>query len=394
MAKSRAKRKTDADLLSGPVDFVVITALEEERGALLSKLRGARKLDKGSADVHTYYRALVRSTRHDRAEYQVVVTSLLNMGPINAAAQATSVVSRWKPRYVLLVGIACGVPGEVSHGDVLIASQVADYTLGKQNGGRQVRWEVFPCGASLLDSANNISPKWTSSIRLERPSTGKPERHKGVVASGGDVISDDQVVAAYSESWPKLIGIEMEAGGTAAGVHQTAERPEFLMIKGVSDFGKDKHEPDVVPWREYAYHVAAAFAVALIKSGPGGSVSTISDADEESEEEKQRAAAERRWQYIQGHPIRGLEVLFILKGAVGAGWFRELLNDTRLTFSRKEQSFKLGELFALSPAPNTKERSAATDHPICSFWELYKPEEGYWFRKIAPVARELKPPRI
>ncbi len=132
---------------TAPVDFVVITALEEERDALLSKLRGARRLDKEDADVHTYYRATIRSLRRDRSKYQVIATCLLNMGPINASAQAVSVVNRWKPRYVLLVGIACGVRGEVNHGDVLVASQVADYTLGKQSDGRRkVRWEVFPCG--------------------------------------------------------------------------------------------------------------------------------------------------------------------------------------------------------------------------------------------------------
>ena len=36
----------------------------------------------------------------------------------------------------------------------------------------------------------------------------------------------------------------------AAAIYQTAET-KFLMIKGVSDFGKDKHDPDVVPSGEY-----------------------------------------------------------------------------------------------------------------------------------------------
>ena len=181
-------KNSDNNATSAPVDFVVITALEEEREAVLSKLRGVRKLDKEATDVHTYYRASIRTLRRDRSKYQVIVTCLLNMGPINASAQAASVVNRWKPRYVLLVGIVCGVRGEVNHGDELIASQVADYTLGKQVGGRrQVRWEVFPCGASLLDSANNVGATWDEKIGVVRPGTGNAERHKGVIASGGDV---------------------------------------------------------------------------------------------------------------------------------------------------------------------------------------------------------------
>lgn len=388
MAKSQAKNN-DNNTAAAPVDFVVITALEEERDAFLSMLRGVQKLDKQESDVHTYYLANVRTHRRDRSQYQVIVTCLLNMGPINASAQAVSVVNRWKPRYVLLVGIACGVRDAVNLGDVLLASQVADYTLGKQlDGRREVQWEVFPCGASLLDSANNVSAKWKEVIVEARPKPGDPKRLKGVIASGGDVISDDQVIATYSASWPKLLGIEMESGGVAAGVHQTPDRPEFLMIKSVSDFGKDKHDAEVKPWRRYACYTAAAFALGVIKSGPSRSYSevTVNERKANDEDEKKRAA-ERRWQYIQSHPIRYIEILFILKGAVGFDWFREVLNDTRLTFSRDEQSFKLGQLLASSSAPNTQEHSPDSNKPVCSFWQIYEAEPGYWFKKIAPISQ-------
>jgi tetratricopeptide (TPR) repeat protein len=106
----------------------------------------------------------------------------------------------------------------------------------------------------------------------------------------------------------------------------------------------------------------------------------------ETDDDKKRAA-ERRWQYIQGHPIRGVEVLFILKGAVGFDWFRELLDDTRLTLSRDEPSLRLGQLLAGSSAPNTKEPSCDMEQPVCSFWETYQPEAGYWFKRIAPAVR-------
>jgi Flp pilus assembly protein TadD/nucleoside phosphorylase len=385
MANRHTKKKGITP--SAPVDVVVITALEEERDAFLSKIR-ARKLDKEAEDVHTYYGSIVRTRRRDRSEYQLIVTCLLNMGPINAAAQAVAIVNRWQPRFVLLVGIACGIRGEVNHGDVLVASQVADYTLGKQqSGSREIRWEVFPCGASLLDSSNNLG-KWQQTIGIPRPEPGTAKRHKGVIASGGDVISDDQIIATYSKSWPKLIGIEMEAGGVAAGLHQTPERPDFLMIKSVSDFGKDKHDPQIKPWRHYACHAAAAFALNLIKSGPARALSQVTESEQRAtaEDEKKRAA-ERQWRYLQGHPIRGIKILFILKGSVGFDWFREVLDETRLNFSRNEQSFKLGQVLAVSPAPNTQERSSTSDTSVCSFWEVYEPEHGYWFTKIAPTSR-------
>jgi nucleoside phosphorylase len=253
------------------VDFAIITALEEERDAVLRKLPSYKKLDKTADDIRTYYEAEISTQRADGTSYRIVVTCLCDTGPQLATAAASSVVARWHPTQVLLVGIACGIAGETEYGDILVPKQVADYSAGKllPDGNREVRWEVHRASANLLDSATHLATaEWMDLIQVSRPSPGEIVRRAGVVASGGDVISNDAIIAAYRSDWPKLIGIEMEAGGTATGLHQTSARPEFLMIKAVSDHGKDKKDPAVLPWRAYACEVAAAFAVGLIRSGP------------------------------------------------------------------------------------------------------------------------------
>lgn len=103
----------------------------------------------------------------------------------------------------------------------------------------------------------------------------------------------------------------------------------------------------------------------------------------------ERRGPERRWQYIQKHPIRGLGILFMLKAPVGLVWFREVLNDVRLAFSGEHPPFNLGRLLADSPAPNTKESGRTSEHPICAFWEIYSAEPGYWCKRIAPAARKF-----
>ena len=251
------------------VDFVIITALEEERAAVLAQLPDPVKLDKDGRDTHTYYESFVSTQRGDRARYRVVVTSLASMGPEMAVSKAAAVVNRWRPPYVLLVGIACGVKGEVAHGDVLVAREVADNTIGKVlSNSREVRWSAHQAGANLLDSAVNLSGAWRERMRVPRPGLGRAETRFGVIASGGDVVASDALIAEYRAVWPKLVGLEMEAGGTATGLHNTIERPEFLMVKGVSDFGADKKDPAIEPWRPYSADAAAAFAVALLESGP------------------------------------------------------------------------------------------------------------------------------
>jgi hypothetical protein len=61
------------------IDFVIVTALEEEREAMLTKLPGYRKLAPSDADVHVYYSAHVPATFSDGSTgaYRVVVLSLL-----------------------------------------------------------------------------------------------------------------------------------------------------------------------------------------------------------------------------------------------------------------------------------------------------------------------------
>ncbi|HYH99203.1 pentapeptide repeat-containing protein [Hyalangium sp.] len=251
------------------VDFLIITALEEERAAVLTLLAGHRLLERDGQDPHTYYEAQVRSARSDGAVYRVLVTSLVGMGPVQAATQASSAVHRWHPRHVLMVGIAGGVGSMAELGDVLVASQLADSTQGKQTPERRkIRWEVHRADADLLDAAFNFPHGWEDLLTLQRPGAGLPRRRIGVILSGGDVIADAQALQLHLETWDKLVGVEMEGGGVALALHNTQERPRFLMVRGVSDLADEqKGSAEVRRWREYACAVAAAYTVGLIRSG-------------------------------------------------------------------------------------------------------------------------------
>jgi nucleoside phosphorylase len=254
-----------------PVDFLLITALEQERDILLSKLPGVRKLDRDGTGAHTYYESTVATRRQDGAVYRIIATSLSGMGPIKGAIKAGAIIKRWNPAHVLMVGIAGGIEGEVAPGDVMVASQVPDYTVGKVRDGapREERWMAYPADANLLDAAVNFPTGWEDLIASVPPEGVASRRHIGVVASGGDVVASKEQIRIYLTDWPKLIGIEMEGGGVAAGLHDDIARPRFLMIRGVSDLanGEDNAEMKKA-WREYACHVAAAYAIGLLRDGP------------------------------------------------------------------------------------------------------------------------------
>jgi nucleoside phosphorylase len=69
---------------------------------------------------------------------------LLGMGNDEAAISTVRVIDRWRPAYILMVGIAGGVPGKVSLGDVVISDFVYYYEPAKRTPkGDQRRAQQF-----------------------------------------------------------------------------------------------------------------------------------------------------------------------------------------------------------------------------------------------------------
>lgn len=259
---------------NSPVDFVLITALPEEREAVLKKLPGYQQLSPTHEDIRTYFQAELPTTfaEGSRGHYRVVVMCLLGMGRVQAAIATTDAIRRWHPRYLIMVGIAGGIANrEVQVGDILISDKIVDYELQKITSSKsEIRWGVQPADPRLLNACNNfLGENWQKLIEVKRPQQGTPNQHTGPIASGDKVIAFSEILAGYQHMWPRLLGVEMEAAGVATAAFQAADRPGFFMIRGVSDLA-DQHKGSsaVEQWRAYACDTAAAFTMALLKSGP------------------------------------------------------------------------------------------------------------------------------
>lgn len=97
---------------------------------------------------------------------------------------------------------------------------------------------------------------------------GQPKRLVGPVATGDKVIARRALLDKLRADWPKLIGVEMEAGGAAAAAFQSANAPGFFMVRGVSDFTEHKGNASVDEWRKVCLRCQLQYTVALLKSGP------------------------------------------------------------------------------------------------------------------------------
>jgi nucleoside phosphorylase len=256
-----------------PIDFIIVTALPEERDAVLSKLPGYKKLPPSDEDVRVYYWCELNIAFPDDSNgvYQIVVLPLPGMGRVKASNATKDAIHRWKPRHVLLVGIAGGMSKNgAALGDVLVSEQIVDYELQKNYDDREEpRYEVHRAHAGLLARAQNCVEDWVNLIQTKRPKKGKPQALFGPIATGDKVDARGDFLAKHGRSWPKVIGIEMESGGVASASFDSAKPPGFFMVRSVSDLADgDKDSRRVTSWRSYACDVAASYAISLLKSGP------------------------------------------------------------------------------------------------------------------------------
>ncbi len=162
---------------AGQADFVIITALEKEAKAVVSRLENPQVVHDQQRDIRTYHYGTVPITGTDRA-YKVAVVVLPNMGEISAANATTDAIVRWNPDYVLMVGIAAGIPNPKEDrelGDVVVAEQVIGYEHAKViDKGYEYREQEYPASKLLLDRVRNYwDTSWTNQIAVPRPDNAK-----------------------------------------------------------------------------------------------------------------------------------------------------------------------------------------------------------------------------
>ncbi len=258
----------DEQVQSPTIDFAIITALPVERDALLRRLEG-RKVVQDDFEPLTYYRGYI-SIPATGEYYEVVTVMLLGMGNDEAAVSTVKVIERWRPAYVLMVGIAGGVPGKVELGDVVISDFVYYYEPAKQTPrGDQRRAQQFLSdrllyGRTLAYEAG----EWRSDIAIARPGAAQadipyPKALFGAIGSGEKVIADARALSRLLKECPRLLAVAMEGAGVARAAAQQPHPPPFIEVRGICDYANELKNDD---WQPFASEVAAAFTVGLLRS--------------------------------------------------------------------------------------------------------------------------------
>jgi nucleoside phosphorylase len=194
------------------------------------------------------------------------------MGLTAAAIATTQLVLQFRPRIVIMVGIAAGTrTADKEFGDVLVADPSVDYNSGKvvrAGGIRNILPDPYPIGLnprlrSLLQKYRSHHPVFAAiRARWGGAIPPRPNRlHLGPLGAADQVIDDPSRVLEIQHNWRKLIGVEMETYAVYRACTESPDpKPRFVSFKSVCDFAAEKTDS----WQDYAAYMAAEFALEFI----------------------------------------------------------------------------------------------------------------------------------
>jgi nucleoside phosphorylase len=197
-------------------------------------------------------------------DVDVILFGTEGMGRVGAAIATMQFLhTNPKPAMLLVAGIAGGFEREqVKRGDLLIPKSVADLATRKignrPNNAPELRPREFRTDERLLNFVRSNAfdlHGWESSVvgEADWPDGLRPTIHDGPVASLDEVVSSSDWVDALCNAWPKLCGVEMEAGGACAAAD--TYQLKVAVVRGVSDLADPTKSDD--SWRQIAMKTVA-----------------------------------------------------------------------------------------------------------------------------------------
>jgi len=200
----------------------------------------------------------------------VCVVCIQEAGLSVSSAVVAVLVSLLRPRYLLMLGMCCGLNDELSPakgklGDVIVATETACWDEGKYSDEivakdpfyvraktrtpqNEFRKKVDGCIETKSSEIESGLKNAAESFDLDKIAkecdeevTRSPKIYAGMMLSGSSVIDSVSQVEVIRKRFPSAIGIEMEAHAIYCAVDAgIGAKPSALVIKGIADHGQGK----------------------------------------------------------------------------------------------------------------------------------------------------------
>jgi len=246
----------------------------------------------GEIDSTIYYKGYFKKKGEQPKTIKVVAANTAEMGMPAATTLAMKMIHNFRPRYLVMLGIAAGIKGKTKIGDILVGEYMWNSGSGKrvketivtksEKNTKTIKKEEhfepyihqiqLDTELSALFNDLNLNKRYLSEVKASfnlnkynkkaQKELAQPISLKiGPFASGSAVIANEDIVKELKSQHGKLIGFDMEAYGVFfAAKHCTGKKPIPISIKSVSDFGDSKKKTsnkDI--HQQYAAHTSVEF---------------------------------------------------------------------------------------------------------------------------------------
>ncbi len=258
------------------VDIAIITAVQDEYDAVKGCFDSWDKVNL-SNDPATYF---ITSNHTKSGKKQKIILAMLpEMGMTAASNTTTKIIVQFKPSKIFMVGICGGIRGEVSLGDIIVATQTWDYGSGKikpkeAHEAAYYKFEASPTQIqlhpNLIDKLKystdsilkNLTEKWN---KLNPKRQINPQLIFSPMPSGSSVISDTALFTEIIKpQHRKCKGIDMETYGVYyAAKNSCVNQLDFLSVKSVSDYADIEKNDE---YHEACCYMSANFLVECLQN--------------------------------------------------------------------------------------------------------------------------------
>lgn len=240
----------------------LIYVTKTERAAVMRMYNWRERRFEGDAQLYC-------ETEKTKDGMPIVAAMQDEMGMTASATLTMKLIEHYRPKYVIMPGIAAGTLNENSdeqlYGDVVLADMVWNYSNGKyvpKDEASIVFGEVgFKPRPTVVSIDEDLLPYFEKAVRSEENET---HVHVGAIASGSAIVANRIVLDRQVKGrFETTKGLEMESYGVAYAVaHATEPRPKAIIAKSVCDFA-DSRKSD--KYQKFAAFTSCQFVKFMIE---------------------------------------------------------------------------------------------------------------------------------
>lgn len=249
-------------------DVALITAVRTESEAVKKVYKKLEKVNIKN-DPTIYYKIQAENN------ITIITAQQTEMGMASAATLSTKMIEHFKPKYLIMVGIAAGIGKDKNLGDIIIPSEVWNYSSGKyveSKNGQEAILSFLPDPVSIpLETTIReiVSQDFKERLfKIKNEADGAPDNDLKVVigpmACGAAVVANKDIVEELiKKHHRKTVGLDMESYGIFFAAKNAVVAGTIpICVKSICDFA-DVNKDDSA--QKYAALTSTLFVKKLIE---------------------------------------------------------------------------------------------------------------------------------